>query len=174
MARLSDHHNAKVNTAKSYIFLRSARDQTYWNHHHILCCVYNIWSKSHIMRWGTNHKKEMLVQEPKTAAWCLSAPWCLRLVGLLSRITPKNFASFSSPIAWLSTRGLMGLSHFSVLWKKMKWVLALNELCDSLFTWSHNGILFNYLTHWGRVTHICVSKFSILGSVNGLSSGRWN
>ena len=28
------------------------------------------------------------------------------------------------------------------------------------------------LTHWGRVTHICVSKFSILGSDNGLSPGR--
>ena len=27
------------------------------------------------------------------------------------------------------------------------------------------------LTHWGRVTHICVSKFSILGSDNGLSPG---
>ena len=28
------------------------------------------------------------------------------------------------------------------------------------------------LTHWGRVTHICVSKLSIIGSGNGLSSGR--
>ena len=28
------------------------------------------------------------------------------------------------------------------------------------------------LTQWGRVTHICVSKFSILGSDNGLSPGR--
>ena len=27
------------------------------------------------------------------------------------------------------------------------------------------------LTHWGRVTHICVSKLSILGSDNGLSPG---
>ena len=30
----------------------------------------------------------------------------------------------------------------------------------------------NLLTHWGRVTHICVSKFSIFGSDNGLSPGR--
>ena len=29
----------------------------------------------------------------------------------------------------------------------------------------------NGLTHWGRVTHICVGKL-ILGSDNGLSSGR--
>ena len=28
------------------------------------------------------------------------------------------------------------------------------------------------LTHWSRVTHICVSKLSILGSDNGLSPGR--
>ena len=28
------------------------------------------------------------------------------------------------------------------------------------------------LTHWGRVTHICVGKLSIIGSNNGLSPGR--
>ena len=28
------------------------------------------------------------------------------------------------------------------------------------------------LNHWGRVTHICVSKLAIIGSDNGLSPGR--
>ena len=28
------------------------------------------------------------------------------------------------------------------------------------------------VTHWGRVTHICVSKLTIIGSDNGLSPGR--
>ena len=28
------------------------------------------------------------------------------------------------------------------------------------------------LTHWGRVTHICVCKLAIIGSDNGLSPGR--
>ena len=28
------------------------------------------------------------------------------------------------------------------------------------------------LIHWGRVTHICVNKLSIIGSDNGLSPGR--
>ena len=28
------------------------------------------------------------------------------------------------------------------------------------------------ITHWGRVTHICVSKLTIIGSDNGLSPGR--
>ena len=29
-----------------------------------------------------------------------------------------------------------------------------------------------YLTHWGRVTHICVSKLTIIGSDNGLALDR--
>ena len=29
-----------------------------------------------------------------------------------------------------------------------------------------------FLTHWGRVTHICVSKLTIIGSDNGLSPGQ--
>ena len=28
------------------------------------------------------------------------------------------------------------------------------------------------LTHWGRVTHICITKLTIIGSDNGLSPGR--
>ena len=28
------------------------------------------------------------------------------------------------------------------------------------------------LTHWGRVTHICVSELTIIGSDNGLLPGR--
>ena len=37
-----------------------------------------------------------------------------------------------------------------------------------LDTKCHQGVL----THWGRVTHICVSKLTITGSDNGLSPGR--
>ena len=29
-----------------------------------------------------------------------------------------------------------------------------------------------YITHWGRVTHICVNELTIIGSDNGLSPGR--
>ena len=41
----------------------------------------------------------------------------------------------------------------------------------------HNDLLSIHwlgapLTHWGRVTHICVSKLTISGSDNGLSPGR--
>ena len=35
-----------------------------------------------------------------------------------------------------------------------------------------NKIKSEILTHWGRVTHICVSKLTIIGSDNGLSPDR--
>ena len=43
----------------------------------------------------------------------------------------------------------------------------------------HASLGLNELTHWGRVTHICVSKLTIIASDNGLSPGRrqaiiWN
>ena len=37
---------------------------------------------------------------------------------------------------------------------------------------SHKSYLEHELTHWGRVTHICVSKLAIIGSDNGLSPGQ--
>ena len=40
---------------------------------------------------------------------------------------------------------------------------------DCGFTWHLNSTI---LTHWGRVTHICVSKLTIFGSDNGLAPGR--
>ena len=51
-------------------------------------------------------------------------------------------------------------------------VFAQNSSCIksiSYFVWS---ILLRKLTHWGRVTHICVNKLTIIGSDDGLSSGR--
>ena len=34
------------------------------------------------------------------------------------------------------------------------------------------GQRLDYQTHWGWVTHICVTKITIIGSDNGLSPGR--
>ena len=33
-------------------------------------------------------------------------------------------------------------------------------------------IYYDNITHWGRVTHMCISKLSIIGSDNGLSPDR--
>ena len=43
----------------------------------------------------------------------------------------------------------------------------------AMMSWASNVItIFKPLTHWGRVTHICVGKLTISGSDNGLSPGR--
>ena len=47
------------------------------------------------------------------------------------------------------------------------WQQTFLKLCTHL-----KNILFSLLTHWGRVTHICVVKLTIIGSDNGLSPGR--
>ena len=43
---------------------------------------------------------------------------------------------------------------------------------DSKFYWDNDHKWDYALTHWGRVTHICVGKITISGSDNGLSPGR--
>ena len=47
-------------------------------------------------------------------------------------------------------------SLFNVIW---------NIRHDALYS-------ISMLTHWGRMTHICVSKLTTIGSDNGLSPGR--
>ena len=37
---------------------------------------------------------------------------------------------------------------------------------------SADTAIADWITHWGQVTHICVSKLIIIGSDNGLSPGR--
>ena len=51
------------------------------------------------------------------------------------------------------------------------------NLEENVFNFSVNtvaadGLTPQGLTHWGRVTHICVGKLTIIGSDNGLSPER--
>ena len=41
-----------------------------------------------------------------------------------------------------------------------------------MLRYPRNPCLHHDLTHWGRVTHICVGINTIIGSDNGLSPGR--
>ena len=43
---------------------------------------------------------------------------------------------------------------------------------DVLWQCESVGRNFELLTHWGRVTHICIGNVTIIGSDNGLSPGR--
>ena len=45
-------------------------------------------------------------------------------------------------------------------------------MLSNVDTKSDRGSCAGYLTHWGRVTHICIGNLTIIGSDNGLSPGR--
>ena len=71
------------------------------------------------------------------------------------------------------------LLHSSLF--ELWWEFQYNSKCS--YIWNHaycqTSNIRHILTHWGRVTHICVSKLTIIGSDNGLSAdGRqatiWN
>ena len=73
------------------------------------------------------------------------------------------------------------LGNASHVFNGNKWnVVALNKLkVHVLGTLINFSRVFNALTHWGRATHICASKLTIIASDNGLSPGRsqaiiWN
>ena len=62
------------------------------------------------------------------------------------------------------------LVQVMVWWRQEQAITRANidiVLCHLMASLGHNG-----LTHWGRVTHICVSKLPTIGSDNGLWPGR--
>ena len=69
-------------------------------------------------------------------------------------------------------------TNFSEFWIKIPklflinciWTCCMQNACHLVHAqMASPGMV---LTHWGRVTHICVSKLTIIGSDNGLSPGR--
>ena len=44
----------------------------------------------------------------------------------------------------------------------------LNFFAGNICIWN----FYHFLTHWGRVTHICISNLALIGSDNGLSPGQ--
>ena len=60
---------------------------------------------------------------------------------------------------------------FVKLWAKYANVLWLLEYAGA-YAGAFSWYFMVSLTHWGQVTHICVSKLTIIGSDNGLSPGR--
>ena len=60
-------------------------------------------------------------------------------------------------------------SVFSSFVGAMYGAFTIRYLCHTVIALSH---VMSCLTHWGRVTHICVGKLTFIGSDNGLSPGR--
>ena len=58
--------------------------------------------------------------------------------------------------------------------KLSNWQLLVQRMVQISSKWHHFHITTtkHFLTHWGRVTHICVGKLTIIASDNGLSPDR--
>ena len=52
------------------------------------------------------------------------------------------------------------------------WCICGNNSGNDQILETHARQCLNQLTHWGRVTHICASKLTIIGSDDGLLPGR--
>ena len=88
--------------------------------------------------------------------------------GLISVIVTGSLIDF---IAWLFV-GKLDCVTGTMFWKSgMENKKNKNDI-QVLITERVDINCFVALTHWGRVTHICVGKLTIIGSDNGLSSGR--
>ena len=70
------------------------------------------------------------------------------------------------------------LSHFTVPLEYLHNRLQWNPTLEDWVVAKSDHIHCSWLTYWGRATHICVSKLTIIASDNGLSPNRrqaiWN
>ena len=81
--------------------------------------------------------------------------------------------------AYVCCRGLYNVIYWYILYHRS--ILVCFILCYPSFdstqivciSISHERGPYSFsLTHWGRVSHLCVSELTIIGSDNGLSPGR--
>ena len=105
------------------------------------------------------------VDVPMTCSWhacyCLCKLCCLLVC--LYKLAPGNVLTLTP--AWISN-----YTHYKV-WDEITYPFT-NFNGSTVEFWKWIRSFIPHLTHWGRVTHICISKLTIIGSDNGLSPGR--
>ena len=83
------------------------------------------------------------------------------------------YMHWSYDTIWLTSRWYPLSNHSAV---SAAFLVLTNPICNVSESYSRLETDANeyreWLTHWGRVTHICVSKLTTIGSDNGLSPGR--
>ena len=90
--------------------------------------------------------------------------WCIKL--WLKPVPPSHYMTQ----CWLA----VNYTHRHEVWSKYKYfqlrILDWKKLStmSMWMAWVYSGCLD--LTHWGRVTHICVGNLTIIGSDSGLSA----
>ena len=111
-----------------------------------------------------------------------NGPWCtkfaLQYIGYLSLCQSHchdELLGFDDTAIWLIETDWSWYLNNLIVWccchsDPSVWCHVPSKLC----TWLQYNLILNYclLTHWGRVTHICVSKLIIIGSDNGLAPGQ--
>ena len=111
----------------------------------------------------SNQKKLPLIQ---VMAWCRREPLAERTM------IPRHVASLLWVVViiyWAFQRHCRGKTKpFLTLWSSP---VRRNHMADDLSSYIASCVEID-LTHWGRVTHICVSKLTLIGSDNGLSPDR--
>ena len=82
---------------------------------------------------------------------------------------PERMHSFNeNKDQWSYSQYMYHVSRWPVAWRSQ----SIDSYCIGPVLKQYLAPAPHRLTHWGRVTHICVSKVTIIGSDNGLSLGR--
>ena len=101
---------------------------------------------------------------------------CLSLINVSAshRIFKISMISWSSAQADVTTQTefLCGNEWYHKTNYCVKWSYSTNACFLLCWLGGHFKNTFELLTHWGRVTHICIDKLAIIGSDNGLSPDR--
>ena len=64
------------------------------------------------------------------------------------------------------------LNPLGVLHNSLNYYYGACRFPKTMGDWFSFSSLIKMLTHWGRVTHICVGSLTVMGSENGLLPGR--
>ena len=95
--------------------------------------------------------------------------------GTLQKCDPLIICTDPSEIRYYHQRDLHIIADDIPLDQAIYWINCENGISDPVRVCASTAMAtFDYrpLTHWGRVTHICVGNLTIIGSDNGLAPGR--
>ena len=114
--------------------------------------------KQHLAHWG---RDKIAAISQTTFSDALS--W-IKMHEFSLRFHWNLFLSFELTIFQYWFRWWLGADQATSQYLNKWWLVYWRSIYASL------GL--NELTHWGRVTHICIGNLTIIGSDNGLSPGR--
>ena len=144
----------------------------------LLYCILDTWKR----HWNLNQNKISFQEMYSKMSWG-NVPG-LSLLYWKPRVTMMTtMSSLMTPLLFITTTcavvngGEVGITTnlgFDTLRPRQNGYYIVNDIFRCIF-FQRKIIAFWFSfhwTHWGRVTHICVSKQAIIASDNGLSPGR--